>query len=217
MVDAVSRRHRSVRLSGGLLAVGSFLLVVGLGLHPTPAPDVSGQIALISENVSRWMAVHWIIAAGVSVLAVAGLIILSARSRLTQAWWTETAWAVLVVAALWMMLNAVAEGTALAQTAVAGNPSQFEAWEAFAIGMAMAIPVFALAIAIIAGNEARVDDGAMPTWAAWIGAAVAVAAAGAGLLWFTLAIRLAGFVWAISTLLMSVWTLWFGVELMRSQ
>lgn len=216
MGDADSQAIRSIRLSGALLAVGSLLLLVGLGLHPTPAPDVTGQMALISENLTWWMAVHSVIAAGVSIFAVTGLIVLTARSRLTQAWWTETAWAVLVVAALWMMLNAVAEATALAQTAVAGNMSEFEAWEAFAIGMAMAIPVFTLAIAVIAGNEARIANGALPTWAAWIGTAIAIAASGGGFLWFTLEIGLAGFVWAIATLAISVWLLWFGVALVRS-
>ena len=76
---------------------------------------------VVADSSTRWAISHWASAAGLSLFAVTGLIVLAARSRLTEAWWTMSAWAVLAVGALWTMTTAVAEATVVADAAASGN------------------------------------------------------------------------------------------------
>jgi hypothetical protein len=59
------------------------------------------QMQMIADGSLRWSIVHWTAAAALSFFAIAGLVALAAGSRLTQDWWTLSAWAVLPVGALW--------------------------------------------------------------------------------------------------------------------
>ncbi|WP_458207876.1 hypothetical protein [Haladaptatus sp. NG-SE-30] len=204
-----------MRLGGAWLAVGSFLLVVGIVLHPPPSPDQGEFIATIAEEPTRWMAAHWATAIGLAVFTIAGLIMLTTESRLTQNWWLLSAWAVLVVGALWVTTAAVAEATVITTAAVAGDTATFEMWEPFADAHGAAFVFLALAIAIIAGNEARSASEAMPTWASWVGAGAGIVAIAGFVLGLGLGFALAGIVWVVSTIVMGLWTLWFGVALMR--
>ncbi|MDX1601316.1 MAG: hypothetical protein R3191_07380 [Anaerolineales bacterium] len=215
-VEAKSEELNGLKLAGGLLSTGALIALVGLALHPQPAPDVNGQIAKLSSKASLWTAVHWAIAAGVSLMTAAGLVILQARSRLTRHWWTLTTWSLALIATLAMSLNAVVEATAVKQAALAGSVPQFEVWESFAFGMALAIPVFALAFAVIAASEARSPAGMTPTPVASLAAVAGVISTIGGLLWFALEIRVAGLAWALSTMLLFIWILWFGLAIFRS-
>jgi hypothetical protein len=93
----------------------------------------------------------------------------------------------------------------------------FEAWCAFAEGKAIGFAFVALAVAVIAGNEAQSFEQAAPAWSAWIAMVAGVVSLPAGR-WgcgsTQASVARAGW-W--SSILMSVWTLWFGVALMRSQ
>jgi TRAP-type mannitol/chloroaromatic compound transport system permease large subunit len=75
----------------------------------------------IAENAAQKVIVHWISAAGLSLFALTGLIVLNAQSRLTDVWWTITAWSALTVGALWAMTTAVVEATVIADAALARN------------------------------------------------------------------------------------------------
>lgn len=213
----MTHANTAIRVGGTWLAIASFLMIVVLGFHGPIAPDLNDQMTRIADAPVRWSVVHWIASAALSMYAVTGLILLTARSRLTEGRWTMTAWAVLTIGALWTMTTAVAETTVVSNAAVSGSKETFEAWWAFAAGKGNGFAFLALAVAVIAGNEARASIEATPTWSAWTGM-VAAAASFAGWalgMWF--GVGVGNLLWVVATIVMSVWTLWFGVVLMRSQ
>lgn len=211
-----SGRDTQVRTGGGLLAIGSLLLVVGFVLHPPPSPDPGEFMATIADEPTRWVAAHGATAIALSVFAIGGLIMLMAGSRLTHHWWPVLAWAVLVVSALWTTTAAVVEATVITQAAIAEDVATFEVWSIFAEAYSAAFLFFVLAIAVIAGNEARSAYQTTPIWASWIGAVAGVTAFVGMVLVFMLGIALGGLVWLVSTIVMGLWILWFGVTLARS-
>jgi hypothetical protein len=50
--------------------------------HGPISPDLDEQMLRIAGRVTRWTVVHWIAAAGLSLYAATGLIVLTAPSRL---------------------------------------------------------------------------------------------------------------------------------------
>jgi hypothetical protein len=219
--ETVSRSPTSIdmrmRVGGAWLAIGALLLAVGFALHPPPAPDTAVFMATIADEPTRWAAAHAATAIALSGFTIAGLILLTAGSRLTQHWWTMTAWAVLIVSALWVTTAAVVEATVMSQAAAAGDTATFETWSIFAEMHSAAFLFFVLAIAVIAGNEARSVYQTTPAWASWIGAIAGIAAFVGMILVFALGIALGGLVWVVSTIVMGLWILWFGITLARTE
>lgn len=207
---------KAVRVGGAWLAIASFLIIVALAFHGPIAPDLNDQMTRIAGAPGRWSAVHWIAATALSLYAVSGFIVVTARSRLTDQWWTLTAWAVISVGALWTMTTAVAETTAVVNAAVSGNKEIFEAWWAFAEGKANGFAILALAVAAIAGSETRSATGITPTWSAWIAVVAGVASFAGWALGMWFGVGLGNLLWVVASIGMSVWTLWFGIMLMRS-
>lgn len=206
----------SIRVGGTWFAVASFLMVVVLVLHGPISPELSEQMTRVSDGVMRWSVAHWIAAAGLSLHAVAGLVILTSQSRLTRGWWTTTAWAVIPIAALWTLTTAVAEATVVSDAARSGNREVFEAWWAFAEGKANGFSFLALAIALIAGNEAQSGERALPAWSAWTAMAAGVVSFTGWAVGMWFGVGLGSVIWVISSILMSAWGVWFGVALTRS-
>lgn len=206
----------SMRVGGTWLAAGSLLLVVGFLLHPFPSPDPAEFAATVAGEPTRWVAAHGVIAVAMGVFAIAGLVVSTARSRLTGTWWTATAWAALVVAALTVMGAAIVEATAITQASLAGDMATFGTWSAVADVLSATFLVVLFAIAVIATSEARSDDHATPVWASWIGALAAVVAAVGMVAGFVLGFPIGIVVWLGGTVVTSLWTLWFGVVLARS-
>jgi hypothetical protein len=171
----------------------------------------------IADGAMAWSVIHWVSAASLSLYAVTGLIVLTSGSRLAGGWWTMTAWPVLTVSALWTMTTAVVEATVVTNAAVAGAKEMFEVWWAFAEGKASGIAFFALAVAVIAGNEAQSSERAVPAWSAWIAMVSGVASFAGWALGRWFGVDLGNLLWVASSVLMSVWTLWFGFALMRSR
>lgn len=209
--------NKSVQVGGAWFAIASFLMIVVLGFHGPIAPDLSDQMTRIADAALRWSVVHWIASGALSLYAVAGLIMLTSRSRLTEEWWTITAWAVIPVGALWTVTTAVVETTVVANAAVSGSNEIFETWWAFAEAKGNGFAFLALAVAVIAGNEARSSRGATPTWSAWTGMVAGVASFASWALGMWFGVGIGNLLWVVSTIVMSVWTLYFGVVLMRSQ
>jgi hypothetical protein len=211
------RTNLAVRVAGTWLAVASALLVAALVTHGPLAPDLSDQMKRIADEAMVWSMIHWVSAASLSLYAVAGVIVLSSGSRLAAGWWTMTAWAVLTVSALWTMTTAVAEATVVTNAAVSGAKEMFEAWWAFAEGKASGIAFLALAVALISGSEAQSSGRAVPGWSSWIGMVSAVASFAGWALGRWFGVDFGNLLWVASSILMSVWTLWFGFALMRSR
>jgi hypothetical protein len=171
----------------------------------------------IADGAMAWSVIHWVSAASLSLYAVTGLVVLTSGSRLAGGWWTMTAWAVLTVSALWTMTTAVAEATVVTNAAVSGAKEMFEAWWAFAEGKASGIAFLALAVSVISGNEAQSSERAVPAWSAWIAMVSGVASFAGWALGRWFGVDFGNLLWVASSVLMSVWTLWFGVALMRSR
>lgn len=207
---------RAVRVGGGWLAVASLLMLATFALHGPIAPDLRDQMAKIADAGARWSVVHWLAAAGLSLYALSGLILLTSQSRLTDGWSTLTAWAVICVGSLWTMTTAVAETTVVTQAAISGSYETFAAWWAFAEAKASGFAFVALAVAVIAGNETRAPAPATPAWSAWIGVIAGFGSFTGWALGMWLGVPMGNLLWVISSIAMSIWTLWFGVGLMRS-
>jgi hypothetical protein len=197
-------------------ALTSGLMIATLVLHGPIAPDLNEQMTRIANRPTAWAVAHWFAAAGLSIYAVAGLIVLTSESRLTEGWWTTTAWAFLPITALWTLTTAVAEATAVTDAVNSGNAEMFAAWWAFAEGKATGFSFLALAVAVIAGNEAKSIEGATPSWAAWTAVIAGVASfTGWALgMWFGIGVGM--LLWLAASILMSVWIVWFGIALTRS-
>jgi len=192
------------------------MLIPAVILHGPLAADLGDQMKKIADGPIAWTAIHWVSAAALSLYAVTGLIMLSSASRLVRGWWTMTAWAVLTVSALWTMTTAVVEATVITNAAVSGAREMFEAWWAFAEGKANGIAFFALAVAVISGNEAQSSERAVPAWSAWIAMVAGVAAFAGWALGRWFGVEFGNLLWVASLVLMSVWNVWFGFALMRS-
>ena len=209
--------NTAVRVAGTWLAIASSMLIVALLVHGPLAPSLSDQMKMIAERAVVWSGIHWVSAASFSLYAVTGLVVLTSGSRLAGGWWTMTAWAVLTVSALWIMTTAVVEATTVTNAAVAGAEEMFESWWAFAEGKASGIAFFALAVALISGHEAQSSERAVPAWSARIAMIVGVGSFTGWALGRWFGINFGNFLWVASSVLMSVWTLWFGFALTRSR
>ena len=209
--------NTAVRVAGTWLAIASSLLIAALVVHGPLAPDLSDQMKKIDDGAMAWSVIHWVSAASLSLYAVTGLIVLTSGSRLAGGWWTMTAWAVLTVSALWTMTTAVVEATVVTNAAVAGAKEMFEAWWAFAEGKASGIAFLALAVAVISGTEAQSSERAVPAWSAWIAMVSGIASFAGWALGRWFGIDFGNLLWVASSVLMSVWTLWFGFALMHSR
>jgi hypothetical protein len=212
----MTHADKALRVGGAWLAIASFLMILVLALHGPIAPDPGDQMVRIAAAAVRWSVAHWIAAAALSLYAVTGLVVLTSQSRLTEGWWTMTAWAVIPVGALWTMTTAVAETTVVASAAASGSSETFQAWWAFAEGKAHGYSFVALALAVIAGNEARSSAGATPAWSAWAAMLAGIASFAGWVLGMWFGIGLGSPLWVASSIVMSVWAVWFGVALTRS-
>src|SRR5690606_11809836 len=119
-------------------------------------------------------------------------------------------------AALWTVVTAVTETTVIADATVAGERGTFVTWWGYAEGFGSGFAFFALAVAAIALGEARASDGAVPRWAARVGAASGAASFVGWSLGSWFGVPVGNLLWFAASLLMSLWLLWFGVALSRS-
>lgn len=210
------RRKSAVPVAGGYLAAASILMIGGLALHGPIAPDLSDQMTKIAGAPLVWIVAHWLAAAALSLYVVAGLMILLSGSRLTEGGGAMATWAILSVGAFWVLGTAIAEATAVTRAAVAGDAPLFELWWSFAEGQANGVVLMALAIAVIAGREARSSAGTMPTWAARAGEGAALASAAGWAAGMWLDVPAARVLWLVATVVMSAWTFWLGIALVKT-
>jgi hypothetical protein len=212
--EAMSHANIGTRVAGAWLALAAIILAVALVFHGPVAPDHGVQMQHIAdESLLRWAIVHWAAAAALSSFAIASLITLTAGSRLTQTWWTLSAWALLPVGALWTVTTAVAEATVIYNAAVVGDRAVYELWWMFAEGNGNGFAVMALAFSAIAVNEARMEGGVTPFWASSVASVAGLASfAGWALgMWFGL--PFGSPIWVVGSIVMCLWLIWFGLSL----
>lgn len=213
----MTRNPAAAQAAGAALALGAVMLVITFAIHGAPEPRLADMMAVIAAESLRWQLAHWFAAVGLSLFAMAGIILLGARTRFAESPFTLFAWAVFAVGALWTSSTAVAEATAVTNSAVAGDETAFAAWWAFSEGRANGFAALALAVAMIAGDEARTAESTTPVWAAGV---AAFAACGSFIGWVLgswAGIGFGGPIWVASSILMSLWLLWLGTGLIRAE
>ena len=148
-----------LRVAGAWLAGASLLLALALSFHGPLHPNLEVQMTHIGASASRWAAVHWTAAAAFSCFAIAAVLVLVSRSRMTSTGRTMSAWAVVLVAALWTLTTAVTEVTVIADLAASRDLAQFKAWWSFAEGHGNGFSMLAVAVAVIAWNDTGIHIG----------------------------------------------------------
>jgi len=206
-----------LRAAGAWLAAASVLLFLALAFHGPLHPDLAMQMTRIGESASRWAVVHWTAAAAFSCFIIAAVLVLVSRSRLTNTGRTISAWAVVLVGAIWTLTTAVTEVTVIADLAAAGDRAQFEAWWSFAEGYGNGFSMLAVAVAVIAWHEYREPARLLPPWSAGVGAGAGLASfAGWALgVWFD--IGPANLLWLLASGVMCLWLAWLGTALARGR
>jgi len=205
-----------LRAAGAWLAWASLLLALALAFHGPLHPDLEVQMTRIAESASRWAVVHWTAAASFSCFAVAAVLVLVSGSRLTSTGKTISAWAVVLVGALWALTTAVTEVTVIAGLAVSGDLSQFEAWWSFAEGNGNGFSLLAVAVAVVAWNEINDPQRLVSKWSAAVGAGAGLASFTGWALGVWLDIGPANLLWVLASEVMCVWLAWFGIVLART-
>jgi hypothetical protein len=210
-----ARTGTAICTAGVWLAAASLLMIAVFALHGPLAPDLGEQMTRISAAPDRWRVAHWLAASSLSFYAMTGFLVLSAGSRLTTSGATLSAWVIVSIGALWTLTTALAEATAVTAAATSGRRETFEAWWAFAEGKATGFAFVALAVALIAWHESRSSDRVTPRWAAGLGAVAGLASFAGWALGRWLGIPVGNLLWVVASVVMSVWTLWFGLGLAR--
>ena len=213
---AKSNTDARIQVGGAWLSIGAIALIASLLLHAQPSPVPNEFMSNIAAEPVQWMIAHWLGALSSTLFVIAGLIILTTHSRLTHRWWSVTAWAVVIVGSLWITSTALIEATVGLSAAVDGDVATFVEWQLFGQALALAFVGVAPALAVIAYNEARNGPETTPVWASWIGAAAGIVAAAAFALVIGMGVSMAGIVWIPTTIVMSLWIVWFGLSLARS-
>ncbi len=170
----------------------------------------------IAASASRWAAVHWTAAAALSCFMVASVLVLVSSSRLTSTGSLMSAWAVVLVGALWTLTTAVTEVTVIADLAASGDLSTFEAWWSFAEGHGNGFALLAVAVAIIAWNETTDPHRLVPKWSAAVGTGAGLASFAGWTLGVWFDIGPASLLWVLASGVMCVWLAWLGSALART-
>lgn len=205
-----------LRVAGAWLAGASLLLALTLAFHGPLHPDLEVQMMHIAESASRWAAVHWTAAAAFSCFAIAAVLVLVSRSRLTSTGRTMSAWAVVLVGALWTLTTAVTEVTVIADLAASRDLAQFQPWWSFAQGYGNGFAMLAVAVAVIAWSEYRDPRRLLPKWSAGAGTLAALASFAGWALGVWLDVGPANLLWLLASGVMCIWLAWLGTVLARS-
>jgi len=197
--------------SGIWLATGTLLLAAALIFHGPPDADLSVQMQHIAEGHGRWAIVHWTAAVALFLISGAAFLTLVTDPAVQRSPILASAWVVMALGALTTFSTAVAEASVVAVAADSGETAAFMTWWAFASGMGNGFWALALAMALIAYSDARVEQGRLPRWAAAAGVVFGVLSATGWTLGEQLGIGIGGPIWLISSLLMCLWLASFGL------
>ena len=209
--------QHALRVAGAWLAGASLLLALALSFHGPLHPDLEVQMTHIGASASRWAAVHWTAAAAFSCFAIAAVLVLVSGTRMTRTGQTISAWAVVLVGALWTLTTAVTEVTVIADLAASGDLAQFKAWWSFAEGHGNGFSMLAIAAAVIAWNEYQDPHRLLPRWSAAIGALAGLASFAGWALGVWLDVGPANLLWLLASGMMCVWLAWLGTALARTR
>ncbi len=203
--------NSTARTSRLWLATGAALLSAALVFHGPPDPDLTVQLHNVADGSHRWSIVHWTAAVSLFLISGAAFLALLERAAGEALQGHPGAWMVMALGAMATFTTAVTEAAVLAEAAHAGDQATFDIWWAFSSGMANGFFALAIATGFIALSVFRDNQSKMPIWASAIGTASGALSALGWTLGEHLGIGLGGPVWLISTLVMCLWLVWFGL------
>lgn len=174
----------SVKVVGGLLAVGAVVFAAGILLHPPEVADPAAQQAIVAAQAGAWAAAHGLVTLGAVALAVASLVALTSarqgRGPLGQA-----GWALLAVSLVLFLPVPAIEATVAVATATGGDGAAFALLQTVVFGLLTTLPFLFLGVAMVGAGEARATGSGVPRVLAWLGVAIGALAflVAAGALW----------------------------------
>ena len=207
----------ALRVAGAWLAAAALLLALALVFHGPLHPDLETQMLHIAESAARWSAVHWTAAAALSCFAIAAVLMLVSRSRMTSTGATISAWGVVLVGSVWTLTTAITEVTVIADLARSRDFARFKLWWAFAEGHGNGFAMLAVAVALIAWNEHRDPYRTLPQWSAAVGTVAGLASFAGWVLGVWLNVGPANLVWLVASGTMCLWLAWLGTTLARTR
>lgn len=193
------------------LSTGAGLLSAALVFHGPPDPDLTVQLHHVADGSHRWSIVHWTAAVSLFLLSGAAFLALFGRAAGEALPGHPGAWMVMALGALATFTTAVTEAAVVAKAANAGDQATFDTWWAFSGGMANGFFALAIATGLIALSVVRDDQRQIPIWASVAGTASGFLSAFGWVLDEHMGIGIGGPIWLISTLVMSLWLVWFGL------
>lgn len=201
------------RTAGGILSIGSLVVLIGGLLHPPSASAPS----VISGAMTRWLASHWLIAGGVFLVGLGSLLVIFSRSDVTSSWLTLAAWSGVALGSLPVVVFMIGEATVLPELAAGGGSAEFATWRAFIeMGVIASLLPVTVGLILVAWSQARGQSIRTPAWTAWGG----VVAFLVGLVWIVgfgfLGIDALEPVFIVE-LLGFIWLGWLGYNLARSE
>lgn len=174
----------SVKLVGGLVAVGAVVFAAGMLLHPPEVPDPAAQQAIVAAQAGAWSTSHWLVTLGAVALAVASLVALTS-TRLGRGPWGQAGWALLAVSLVLFLPVPAIEATVAVATATGGDGAAFALLQTMVFGLLTTLPFLFLGVALVGVGEARAAAAGVPRALAWLGVAIGALAflVAAGTLW----------------------------------
>ncbi|MCG6882920.1 MAG: hypothetical protein LJE62_04100 [Silicimonas sp.] len=193
------------------LATGAALLSAALVFHGPPDPDLTVQLQHVADGSHRWAIVHWTAAISLFLISGSAFLVLLGRAAGERVPGHSGAWMVMALGALTTFTTAVTEAAVVSEAAHSGDQSAFDTWWAFSGGMANGFFALAIATGFIGLAALRSEDRELPAWAAALGAAAGFLSAFGWSLGEHMGVWIGGPIWLISTLLMCLWLVWFGL------
>ncbi len=193
------------------IGMGAALLSVALVFHGPPDPDLSVQLHNVADGSHRWSIVHWTAAVSLFLISGGAFLALSGRAAGETLPGHPGAWMVMALGAMATFTTAVTEAAVVAEAAHHGDQATFDIWWAFSSGMANGFFALAVATGFIALAIARAGNREMPRWVAAIGSVAGFLSALGWTLGEHMGVWIGGPIWLISTLVMCLWLVWFGL------
>jgi len=179
------REPGAARAGGYVLALASFLVVIGLIFHPVPAGGFEEKPSILSQT-PWWGPIHVAIAAGFVLSVLGSVLMLAGGGALLRPWTRAFFWGSIAVGMIFFTGVALINGWVMhaltARGAPASDPLLYYAFNRLLIGYGwLGNPLFLAGLTGLAYLESRGPARVMPPTVAWAGLIVSVLSWGRGI------------------------------------
>ena len=170
-----------LRVAGVWMVLFGLLSLVGLAIHPAgeEALQRAQTMQVIRASTAAWRVSHFLFGLGFLFGSMAGLVVLTNRSRLADAPSGIAGWSMVAIANIPVSLGGLLEATVIADVALANDPQAFDVWYGGFLGTTTALLAVSLVgIFLIAVYEIRAASPLLPRWASAVAGVGALASIG---------------------------------------